>query len=302
MRMVKSLLTVIAGFVLLFQTGGTVAWADDKGNNGDIKIHDTGTAQADNRNEPHVCTFYIDGFNFDKNSMGSWRIERWSPTGSGQVAQDHWSADASGNWRSTPQSLPDGHYKAFAKQTTPMTSGGEKQKVFWVECNAKQPAAPGNQGGGNNGNNGQQQQPAAPTNSQSKAGGSKSGTGSKSKAKGSASGTKSQSKVKSASGTQSQSKHAQQPAAQQPAAQQPEAQKPEAQQPNQVVGGVITPPMNNEQAAAPQLPQVQASRAVAGVQNLPSTSTSTDAPAAVLGVLLIGTGAYLLRRPQRRMR
>jgi LPXTG-motif cell wall-anchored protein len=287
MRMVKSLLTVIAGFVLLFQAGGTVAWADDKGNNGDIKIHDASTAQADNRNEPHVCTFYIDGFNFDKSSSGMWRIERWSPTGSGQVAQDHWSADASGNWRSNTLSLPDGHYKAFAKQLSPMTSGGEKQKVFWVECAPKQqPAAPGNnQGGGNNGNNGQPQQPAAPTNSQSKAGGSKSGTGSKSKAKGSASGTK------------SQSKHAQQPAAQQP-----ETQKPEAQQPNQVVGGVITPPMNNEQAAAPQLPQVQASRAVAGVQNLPSTSTSTDAPAAVLGVLLIGTGAYLLRRPQRRMR
>ena len=294
MRVVKSLLTVIAGFVLLFQAGGTVAWADDKGNNGDIKIHDASTAQADNRNEPHVCTFYIDGFNFDKNSSGTWRIERWAPTGSGLVMQDKWSADASGNWRSTTLSLADGHYKAFAKQTAPMTAGGEKQKVFWVDCNAKQPAAPvGNQGGNNNGNNGQQQQPAAPTNSQSKAAGSKSGTGSKSKGKA------------SASGTQSQSKHAQQPAAQQPAAQQPGAETPEtpgAQQPNQVVGGVITPPMNNEQAAAPQLPQVQASRAVAGVQNLPSTSTSTDAPAAVLGVLLIGTGAYLLRRPQRRMR
>jgi len=247
MRKVKGLLSVIAGLVLLLQSGTTVAWADDKGNNGDVKIHDADTAQDDHRNEPHVCRFYIDGFNFDKNSSGTWRIERQAPTGSGVATSDNWGpADAQGNWRTAVMTLSDGHYKLFAKQTSPTTAGGEKQKVFWVECAAKtQPGAPGSN------NNGGQNTPNTnvPNNAGNNAGG------------------------------QNQNGAAQ-----------------------PVVGGVITPPMNNQQAAAQPQPQVQASRALAGVQTLPSTSTDSNAPMALLGVLLIGSGAYLLRRPQRRMR
>jgi hypothetical protein len=306
MRNVKGLLSVVAGLVLLLQAGTTVAWADEKGNNGDVKIHDADTAQDDHRNEPHVCRFYVDGFNFDKNSSGTWRIERQAPTGSGVAVSGTWGpANAQGNWRTAVMTLADGHYKLFAKQTSPNTVGGEKQKVFWVDCAAKtQPGAPGgntNGGQGNNGNSGQQ--PGAPTKSgtqsRSKGGGSKSGTGSKSKGKA------------SASGTMSQSKHpAQAPTTNAPAANAPATNTPNnnagnnennAAQP--VVGGVITPPMNNnQQAAAQPQPEVQASRALAGVQALPSTSTDSNAPMALLGVLLIGSGAYLLRRPQRRMR
>ena len=42
----------------------------------------------------------------------------------------------------------------------------------------------------------------------------------------------------------------------------------------------------------------QAPQAVAGVQNLPSTSTDTgQTPLVVLGVVLLATGVVLLRRP-----
>ena len=118
--------------------GGTVAGTQQgpNGNNGDVKIHDTTTAVQDHRNEPHVCTFYVDGFNFDKAASGTWRIEQWAPTGSGVVATGSWGpADGNGNWHTSSMTLADGHYKLFVKQTG--TPGGEKQKVFWVECGAK---------------------------------------------------------------------------------------------------------------------------------------------------------------------
>lgn len=112
--------------------GGTVAGPN--GNNGDVKIHESTTAVQDQRNQPHVCTFYIDAFNFDKAASGTWRIEKWAPTGSGVVATGSWGpSDNDGNWHSSSLTLADGHYKLFFKQTG--TPGGEKQKVFWVECN-----------------------------------------------------------------------------------------------------------------------------------------------------------------------
>ncbi|HEV8230064.1 MAG TPA: hypothetical protein VGQ86_08915 [Candidatus Limnocylindria bacterium] len=151
MRRAKGLAVLAAGLALLFQAGAIVALADDpKGNNGDVKIHEVGTAVDDHRNEPHVCSFYIDGFNFDAASKGTWRIELWAPSGSGAVKSGEWGeADAKGNWHSgTISGLADGHYKLFFKQTVPMTPGGDKQKVFWVECAA--PNAPaGNAPSGN---------------------------------------------------------------------------------------------------------------------------------------------------------
>jgi LPXTG-motif cell wall-anchored protein len=41
--------------------------------------------------------------------------------------------------------------------------------------------------------------------------------------------------------------------------------------------------------------------AVGGVQTLPSTSTGASAPLAAIGGILMAIGAYLLRRPSRRI-
>ena len=76
MRRVKGLLGVIVGLMLLFHAGGTTAYADDKGNNGTIKIHEAGTSDSSNENDPHVCNFHINGNGFDKSSSGTWKIEK----------------------------------------------------------------------------------------------------------------------------------------------------------------------------------------------------------------------------------
>lgn len=128
----------IALILALSITAGPHAAADDPpGNNGHVKIHDPDTAVEDPRNEPHVCRFYVDGFGFDGSSSGQWWIQSWPPTGDRtEVMRADWSANASGDWHSVTQSLPDGHYKLFAKQQEELAPGGNKQKVFWVECAA----------------------------------------------------------------------------------------------------------------------------------------------------------------------
>ena len=139
MRKVKGALSVLAACVLLFQAGTSVNahTQSPPGNNGDIKIHDADTAQDDHRNEPQVCRFYIDGFNFDANASGHFRIDQQPPTGRATAWNDTaWGpADRQGNWRTAVMTLPPGHYKASAWQTLQNDPpGGAKTKVFWVEC------------------------------------------------------------------------------------------------------------------------------------------------------------------------
>ncbi len=91
---------------------------------------------ADDRdNDPHVCQFHIYGFHFDKSSSGTWQIESWPPTGNRTVvASGTWTADGTGQWAVAGPALADGHYELDAKQTG--SPGGDKNKVFWVKCNA----------------------------------------------------------------------------------------------------------------------------------------------------------------------
>lgn len=145
MRKATTLLTILASLVFYAFALATPASADPNspGNNGTVKIHDATTSVEDMRNEPHVCTFYVDGFKFDNNSSGQWWIESWPPTGNRtEVRRMAWTADGHGDWHSTVQSLPDGHYKLYAKQQNEATPGGDKQKVFWVECAVKPSESP----------------------------------------------------------------------------------------------------------------------------------------------------------------
>ncbi|WP_205826136.1 hypothetical protein [Microbispora catharanthi] len=103
------------------------------GDNGDVKIHKWTTPEDDQRDEPHVCVFYLVGFNFDAAEQVSWEIKSWPPTGdkttvkSGTLVLDH-----SGHGRTVDMTLPSGHYKLF--WTFAGKKGAPKQKVFWVEC------------------------------------------------------------------------------------------------------------------------------------------------------------------------
>jgi hypothetical protein len=137
MRKATTLLAILASLLFYAFAFSTPASADPNspGNNGTVKIHNAQTEVEDMRNEPHVCTFYVDGFKFDNNQSGQWWINSWSPTGDGsEVKRGSWTADGTGSWHSGVQTLPPGHYKLYAKQQNELAPGGNKQKVFWVEC------------------------------------------------------------------------------------------------------------------------------------------------------------------------
>lgn len=105
------------------------------GDNGNVKIHDAKTGEELHKNEPHVCTFYLDGFQFDGAQKADWHIERWSPT-DGQkgetVKSGSLTLDGSGHERTEDLALADGHYKLFWNFDG--EHGRAKHKVFWVDC------------------------------------------------------------------------------------------------------------------------------------------------------------------------
>lgn len=117
---------------------------DAPGDNGNVKIHDAKTGEELPRNEPHVCTFYLDGFRFDGAQKADWHIERWSPTDGDKgetVESGSLTLDGSGHERTEDLALPDGHYKLFWNFDG--EHGRAKHKVFWVDCT--------DTGGGNGG-------------------------------------------------------------------------------------------------------------------------------------------------------
>src|SRR6266566_9585775 len=144
MRKASGYLAILFSIALLLlaTADANFAWADPPGNNGTVKIiNDRGDSQDDPDNDPHVCIFHIYGFNFDANSKGWWHIEAWPPRGGPLTATQsdgRWSANGEGKFDAhpAPQPFPSGHYKLTVKQDTPSTPGGDKQKVFWVECGA----------------------------------------------------------------------------------------------------------------------------------------------------------------------
>ncbi|WP_406265552.1 LPXTG cell wall anchor domain-containing protein [Actinacidiphila glaucinigra] len=114
------------------------------GDNGNVKIHDAKTGEELHRNEPHVCTFYLDGFRFDGAQKAEWHIERWAPTDGDKgetVKSGSLTLDGSGHERTEDLALPDGHYKLFWNFDG--EHGRAKHKVFWVDCT--------DSGGGNGG-------------------------------------------------------------------------------------------------------------------------------------------------------
>ncbi|MFF0852378.1 LPXTG cell wall anchor domain-containing protein [Streptomyces sp. NPDC003280] len=111
------------------------AHATAPGDNGTVKIHDARTGEELRRNEPHVCTFYLDAFGFDGVQRVDWHIEAWAPTASvkgGTVKSGALTLDAGGHGRTEDLSLPDGHYKLFWNFEG--EKGAAKHKVFWTDC------------------------------------------------------------------------------------------------------------------------------------------------------------------------
>lgn len=113
----------------------TAAHATAPGDNGTVKIHDATTGEKLRRNEPHVCTFYLDAFGFDAVQQVDWHIEAWAPTAATKgetVKTGAITLAADGHGRTEDLSLPDGHYKLFWNFDG--EKGAAKHKVFWTDC------------------------------------------------------------------------------------------------------------------------------------------------------------------------
>ncbi|MEU1600500.1 LPXTG cell wall anchor domain-containing protein [Streptomyces sp. NPDC005708] len=116
-----------------------VAHATAPGDNGTVKIHDAKTGEELRRNEPHVCTFYLDAFGFDAVQQVDWHIEAWAPTAATKgetVKAGAITLDGQGHGRTADLSLPDGHYKLFWNFDG--EKGAAKHKVFWTDCKDSQ--------------------------------------------------------------------------------------------------------------------------------------------------------------------
>ncbi|URZ99581.1 LPXTG cell wall anchor domain-containing protein [Streptomyces lydicamycinicus] len=111
------------------------AYATPPGDNGTVKIHDAKTGEELRKNEPHVCTFYLDAFGFDGGQQVDWHIETWAPTANAKgttVKTGSLTLDGEGHSRTQDLSLPDGHYKLFWNFDS--EHGRAKHKVFWTDC------------------------------------------------------------------------------------------------------------------------------------------------------------------------
>ncbi|MEU6348057.1 LPXTG cell wall anchor domain-containing protein [Streptomyces sp. NPDC047072] len=131
------------------------AHATAPGDNGTVKIHDATTGEELRKNEPHVCTFYLDAFGFDAVQEVDWHIEAWAPTADVKgetVKSGEITLDADGHGRTEDLSLPDGHYKLFWNFEG--EKGAAKHKVFWTDCEDDQ--------GGEGGSGGSTATPSAP--------------------------------------------------------------------------------------------------------------------------------------------
>lgn len=116
---------------------GASAHGNAPGDNGTIKIHDAKTGAELVKNEPHVCTFYLDAFFFDGLQKADWKIVDQPPTGKEDVVASTGAItlDGSGHGRTGDMTLPDGHYKLLWNFDG--EHGKAKQKVFWVDCAAQ---------------------------------------------------------------------------------------------------------------------------------------------------------------------
>ncbi|MFE5713108.1 LPXTG cell wall anchor domain-containing protein [Streptomyces sp. NPDC056501] len=106
-----------------------------KGDNGTVKIHDSKTDEEIKANEPKVCEFYLDAFNFDATQKATWRIEAWANNDQEkgtEVKDGSITLDAKGHGRTEDMTLADGQYKLFWNFDG--ENGKAKHKVFKVDC------------------------------------------------------------------------------------------------------------------------------------------------------------------------
>ncbi|MET9516738.1 LPXTG cell wall anchor domain-containing protein [Streptomyces sp. NPDC002994] len=134
----SALVTAVTASLLLAPS----AYATPQGDNGTVKIHDATTGEELRRNEPKVCSFYLDAFGFDATQQVSWHIEAWANNelAKGEIVKSgSLTLDGSGHERTADMTLPDGQYKLFWNFEG--ENGKAKHKVFKTDCPAEEEPA-----------------------------------------------------------------------------------------------------------------------------------------------------------------
>lgn len=119
---------------LIWLVATAVAFA---GNNGTLKIHETGTPAGTPNNDPKVCSFNVEAFNLDPGQSGYlvFSVQGGdAPAGTSEGPFLFGPANADGYYASVDFNLADGHYKATLYGKADMTDVKAKSKVFKVTC------------------------------------------------------------------------------------------------------------------------------------------------------------------------
>ncbi|MET8978729.1 hypothetical protein ABZX85_24240 [Streptomyces sp. NPDC004539] len=138
-----------AALTALAATGVTLLGASAAvaapGDNGDVKIHTVGTAVDAQANQPKVCRFYLDAFNFDTAQGIDWTIQpQGGNSGTTATLSDSLTL-ANGTGTTENLLLPTGQYKLTWKIVG--GNGAGKMKVFKVDCPDITPSSPPPTGG-----------------------------------------------------------------------------------------------------------------------------------------------------------
>lgn len=140
-RRAAALTAITAGAALLLAAPSAVA---APGDNGDVKVHMAGTQSSAHLNQPKVCLFYLDAFNFDVAEGITWTIEPQSAQAGTTATLSGVVTLANGAGVTNNLMLPAGHYKLTWKIVD--GNGAGKHKVFKVDC--KNRPGPGGPNGG----------------------------------------------------------------------------------------------------------------------------------------------------------
>ncbi|MGW0968538.1 hypothetical protein [Streptomyces sp. NPDC002516] len=146
----------VAGTALL----GAPAAVAAPGDNGDVKVHDANTPFDDQRDDPKVCHFYLDGFNFDGGQRIAWSIATQPHVAGGATLAGTLFTSATGRGRTGDLTLPDGQYKVTWNLQG--ANGAGKTKVFKVDCPVSAPTPSPSTTGGPSTSPGQQGGPGGP--------------------------------------------------------------------------------------------------------------------------------------------
>jgi hypothetical protein len=132
-RSVPLLAALGAAAVLGSATAAQAAPPPLPGANGTVKIHRTTTPVADAADDPVVCGFYLDAFQFDTVPFVLWHVDQLPPTGTRSNVLSGFLSLTNGAGHSPTFALPDGVYNL--SWTFLGAPGGAKRTPFTVECN-----------------------------------------------------------------------------------------------------------------------------------------------------------------------